>query len=99
MESERKWSCSVMSDCDPVDCSPQGSSVHGMLQARILEWGAISFSRGSFQLRDRIPVSRIAGRRFILWATREAKEWKFYFKCLKWEISTGDISTEPIFQI
>ena len=33
--------------CDPVDCSPPGSSIHGILQARILEWVAISFSRGS----------------------------------------------------
>ena len=38
--------------CDPMDCSPQGSSVHGILQARILEWVAISFSRGSPQPRD-----------------------------------------------
>ena len=34
--------------CDPLDCSPPGSSVHGILQARILEWAAIPFSRGSF---------------------------------------------------
>ena len=39
--------------CNPVDCSPPGSSVHGILQARILEWVAISFSRGSSQPRDR----------------------------------------------
>ena len=38
--------------CDPMDCSPPGSSVHGMFHARVLEWGAISFSRGSFQPRD-----------------------------------------------
>ena len=38
--------------CDPVDCSLPGSSVHGILQARILEWAAIPFSRGSFQPRD-----------------------------------------------
>ena len=38
--------------CDPVDCSPPGSSVHGILQARILEWVAISFSRGSYRPRD-----------------------------------------------
>ena len=37
---------------DPMDCSPPGSSVHGILQARILEWVAISISRGSSQLRD-----------------------------------------------
>ena len=59
--------------CDPVDCSPPGSSVHEILQARILEWVAISFSRGSSRPRDRTQVSRIAGRRFNLWATREAQ--------------------------
>ena len=44
----------------------QASSVHGILQARILEWVAISFSRGSSQPRDRTQVSRIGGRRFNL---------------------------------
>ena len=57
---------------DPVDCSLPGSSVHGILQARILEWVAISFSRGSSQPRDWICVSRIAGRLFTIWATRES---------------------------
>ena len=58
--------------CDPVDCSPPGSSAHGILQARILEWVAISFSRGSSWPRDQTQVSCIAGRHFNLWATREA---------------------------
>ena len=58
--------------CKPMDCSLSGSSVHGILQARILEWVAIAFSRGSSQPRDRTQVSRIGGRRFNLWATREA---------------------------
>ena len=48
--------------CDPVDCSPQGSSVHGILQARILAWVAIFYSWVSSQPRDRIQVSCIAGR-------------------------------------
>ena len=52
--------------CDPVDYSPPGSSVHGILQARILEWVAISFSRASSPPRDRTQVSHIAGRRFNL---------------------------------
>ena len=52
--------------CDPMGCSPPGSSVHGILQARILEWVAISFSRGSSRPRDRTQVSHIAGRRFNL---------------------------------
>ena len=53
--------------CDPMDCSPPGSSVHGILQTRILEWAAIPFSRGSSQPRDRTQVST-----FTVWATREA---------------------------
>ena len=53
----------------PMDCSPPGSSVHGILQARILEWVAISFSRGSSQHRDQTWVSCIAGRFFTIWAT------------------------------
>ena len=57
--------------CDPMDCSLQCSSVHGIIQARVLEWVAISFSRGSSQPRDRTWVSCIAGRCFTIWATRE----------------------------
>ena len=53
---------------DPMDFSPPGSSIHGILQARILEWVPISFSRGFSQPRDRTWVSRIAGRFFTIWA-------------------------------
>ena len=60
--------------CNPVDCSPPGSSVHGILQARILEWVAISFSRGSSPPRDQTRVSCIAGRFFTIWAVREAQK-------------------------
>ena len=52
---------------DPMDCSPPGSSIHGIFQARILEWLAIAFSRESFQPRDQACASRvswIAGRLF-----------------------------------
>ena len=56
--------------CDPRDYSPPGSSVHGILQAGILEWVAISSSRGSSPPRDRTRVSWILGRRFTVWATR-----------------------------
>ena len=48
----------------PMDCSPLGYSVHGILQARILKWVAIPFSRGFSQPRDRTEASRIAGRFF-----------------------------------
>ena len=57
--------------CDPMDWSPPGSSVQGILQARILEWVAISFSRGSSQPRDWTWVSCIAGR---FWATISSKD-------------------------
>ena len=69
-ESEVAQSCPTL--CDPMDCSPPGSSVHGILQARILKWVAISFSRGSSWPRDRTQVSHISGRCFNLWATWEA---------------------------
>ena len=52
--------------CDPTDGSPLGPSVHGILQARVLEWFAISFSKGSSQPRDRTWVSRIVGRHFTI---------------------------------
>ena len=58
--------------CDPTDYSPPGSPVHGILQARIVEWVAIPFSRGSSRPRDRTCVSCIADRFFTVWATREA---------------------------
>ena len=58
--------------CNLMDCSPPGSSVHGISQAGRLEWVAISFSRVSSWPRDWTLVSRIAGRRFNLWVTREA---------------------------
>ena len=62
-----------MSDsCDPMDYSPPGSSFHGIFQARILEWVAISFSRGSSGPRNRTWVSCIAGGFFTDWARREA---------------------------
>ena len=48
-------------------------TVHGILQARILEWVAFPFSRGSSQPRDQTQASHIAGRLFVSWATREAQ--------------------------
>ena len=55
--------------CNPMDCSPPGSSVHGIFQARILEWVAIPFSRRSSQPRDWTWISWTAGRFFTIWAT------------------------------
>ena len=57
--------------CNPMDCSPSGSYVHGILQARILEYVAMPSSRGSSQLGDQSQVSHIVGWFFTTWA-REA---------------------------
>ena len=75
----RVHACSVVSDsCDPADCSLPGSSVHGILQARMLEWVAISSSRGSSQPRDRTIVS-CTGRWILLllshWGSPLAPEY------------------------
>ena len=70
---------SCLTLCNPMECSPPGSSVHGIFQARILEWVAISFSRGSVLPRNQTQVSRLACRFFSVLATREA--W--------WQIKEG----------
>ena len=69
-ESKAAQSCPTL--CNPKDYNLPGSSIHGIFQARVLEWGATAFSRGSSWPRDRTRVCHIAGRRFTVWATREA---------------------------
>ena len=90
-----------MTICDPVYCSPPGFSVYGILQARILEWIAIPFSRRYSQPRDWTQVSRIAGRCFTIWTTSKAhvclkvalenEDWDFFFllakPCIMWNFS------------
>ena len=83
-ESEVAQSCPTL--CNPMDCSPPGSFVHGIFQARVWEWIAISSSRGSSRPRDRTQVSHIAGRHFTIWATREHNEILF---CNKREWGTN----------
>ena len=56
---------------DPMDYSLPGFSIHGIFQARVLEWVAISFFRGSSRPRDQTWVSLIVGRCYTVWATRE----------------------------
>ena len=88
--------------CDPMDCSPPGSSVHGIFQTRILECVAISVSRGSSRPRDRTQVSHIAGRCFNLCTTREALKYKntvsqkisYRDTELQIQVLTSKISTE-----
>ena len=74
------WVCSVLQLCptlwDSKGYSPPGSSVHGILPARILEWVAIPFSRGSSPPSNWTWVSCIAGGFFTIWATREVETTK-----------------------
>ena len=67
-ESEVAQSCLTL--CHPTDCSLPGTSVPGIFQAIVLEWIAISFSRGSSQPRDQTQVSHIVDRRFTVWASQ-----------------------------
>ena len=73
--------CFVTQSCptlfNPMDCNPPGSVVPGILQARTLEWVAISFSRRSSQTGDATQVSCTAGRFFTIWATTEAQVWLY----------------------
>ena len=77
---------SCLTLCDPMNCSPPGSSVHGILQARILEWVAISSSRGSFRAKDWTHIHFCTAGRFfttsITWET-----W-----CLCWTLLKANCS-------
>ena len=78
---------------DPMDYSPLGSSVYGILQARILEWVAIPFSRESDRPRDWTQVSRIAGRFFIVCTTTEARVLLgMYLKILTYVVSLSRVA-------
>ena len=84
--SEGAQSCPTL--CDPMDCSLPHSSIHGIFQARTLEWVAIYFSRGSSQPRDRTLVSSIVGRCFTIWATTEIhlrSLLKYRLLCFTWK--------------
>ena len=69
VEKNCMWMLSHVQLCNPMDCGPPDSSIHEILQARILEWVTIPFSRRSPHSRDKIRVSHIAGRFFTVWAT------------------------------
>ena len=73
---------SYLTLCDPMDYI-----VHGILQATVLEWVAIPFSRGSSQPRDQTQVSLIAGKFFTSWATREALQ--LYFSIIPHKAGKG----------
>ena len=72
---------SCLTLCDPMDCSLPGSSVHGIFQAKILEWVAISCSQGSSQPRDKTVSPAVAGRFFTTSATWEALYNAKHIKC------------------
>ena len=69
--------------CDPLDCSPPGSSVHEILHARILEWVFLSFSRGSFRSRDQTRVSCIEGSPKVL----RGMQWFLFMSILLYLVS------------
>ena len=74
-----------------MDYSLPGSSAHGILQARILDWVAIPFSRGSSQPRDRTQVSSIEGRFFTIWSTKSLGIRRTLEYEVKWTL--GSITT------
>ena len=73
VKSEREVTQSCPTLSYPMDYSLPGSSIHGIFQARVLEWVVFHFSRESSQPRDRTQVSRIASGFFTIWATRDFK--------------------------
>ena len=80
--------------CDPMDCSPPASSVHGIFQARILEWIAFSFSRGSSWPRDQTRVSCIAGRVMAWYLFKSyilCSSQKYQVCILCWHLSPSNI--------
>ena len=91
--------------CDPMDCSPPGSSVHGIFQARILEWVSISFSRGFSWPRDQTCVSCVSciEGSFTSWDTREATKHSIaiLFYCLLSHsvFSNADCNSLKLFHI
>ena len=94
-ENEVTQSCPTL--CGAMDCSLPGSCLHGILQARVLEWVAISFSRGCSQPRDRTQVSCIGARFFTIWATREAQiRWELAsIMYLLWGFPSGTVIKNP----
>ena len=89
-------SCTTLSKSK--DCSPPGSSVHGILQARILEWVSMPFSRGSSQPRDWTQVSHIADRFFTMWAIQNTGKFGKinFFRTLETTKSTLELTKKHL---
>ena len=85
---------SCLTLCNSKDCSPPGSSVHGILQARMLEWVAMPASKESFEPRDKTGVLCISGRFFTFEATREAHSFRDMCNSLilfsRWDFSQDE---------
>ena len=90
----------MSNSCDPVDWSTPGSSVHGIFQARILEWIAISFSRGSSRPRNQTQVSCIAGR-CDLWGPPKFQTGLIecgHVGSTPWWMTESHINTKPLWE-
>ena len=89
--------------CDPMDCSVPGSSVHAIFQARVLEWVAISFSRRSSRPRDRTCISRIVGRGFTIWASKENTFLNYQVRTCNdsslWYFLSANINTNRLWRV
>ena len=83
-ESVSPQSCPTL--CDSMDRSPSDYSVHGIFQARVLEWITIPFSKASSQPRDRTQVSCAAGRFFTIWATKETQSESVWLEKRGWSL-------------
>ena len=102
----QKWVFEHLEICQ-FDCSPLGSSVHGIFQARILEWVAISFSRGSSWSRGQTCISRIGRRILYHWATRKVPFtdkcnevfilWRHFVKKTFWRQAKRNLITLWVF--
>ena len=77
---------SCLTLCNPIDCSLLGSSVHGLSQAKILEWVAIPFSRGPSQPKDQTLISCLGRQILYHWATLEAHTLSFTFAFLMFQV-------------
>ena len=106
---KNKVNVKVAQSC-PTLCHAMDYTVHGILQARILEWVAVPSSRGSSQPRDRTQVSCIAGEFFTSWATREAQrkikrsiKYIQHLLCAKyqrhWDISVSEVKTPSLSEL
>ena len=87
------------SSVTPLDCPPPGSSVHGISQARILDWIAISFSRGSSQPRDWTCISCIGRQVLYHWATREKLRFTSFLSLIDYAKAVNSVDHTKLWKI